>query len=337
MSTRRRFLAIAAAAGAAAGLPTIARAATSAATSSTWKGVALGAPASITLVHPDRAHARATLQACVAEIDRLESIFSLYRPHSALVRLNRAGMLDRPPQELVELLSFSLSLARLSEGAFDPTVQPLYRLLSEHFARPDAAPAGPDARLVGRVLESVGHRHVELDAGRIRLQRPGMAITLNGVAQGYITDRVGALLRRAGFGDVLVDIGESLALGRSPDGDPWRAGIADPLGRGGSVFELAIGEAPGALPALASSAAAGTTFGGSTGLHHLLDPRTGTSASHHAGVTVAAPRATLADGLSTTLSVVAPDRARDLLANWPEVRAWFIGADGRIERVRAPA
>ncbi len=337
MSSRRRFLAIAAAAGTLAGLPAIARAGTGAATSSTWKGVALGAPASITLVHPDRAHARATLQACVAEIDRLESIFSLYRPHSALVRLNRAGMLDRPPQELVELLSFGMSLARLSDGAFDPTVQPLYRLLAEHFARPGAAPAGPDARLVGRALESVGHRYVELDAGRVRLQRPGMAITLNGVAQGYITDRVGALLRRAGFEDVLVDIGESLALGRSPDGDPWRAGVADPLGRAGSLFELALGDAPGALPALASSAGSGTPFGEGTGLHHLLDPRTGTSASHHAGVTVAAPRATLADGLSTTLSVLAPDQALKLLANWPDVRAWFIEPDGRIERAQAAA
>src|SRR5690606_25361324 len=128
-TSRRRFLDMPAAAVTLVCLPAIARAGTGAATSSTWTGVALGAPASITLVHPDRAHARATLQACVAEIDRLESIFSLYRPHSALVRLNRAGMLDRPPQELVELLSFGMSLARLSDGAFDPTVQPLYRLL----------------------------------------------------------------------------------------------------------------------------------------------------------------------------------------------------------------
>lgn len=334
MKSRRRFLAIAAAAGAAASLPPIARAGASIASASTWKGIALGAPASITLVHPDRAHARTTLQACVSEIDRLESIFSLYRPQSALARLNRDGMLAQPPQELVELLSFGLALARASEGAFDPTVQPLYRLLAGHFARPGAAPAGPDARQVGRALASVGHQHVELEAGLVRLHRPGMAITLNGIAQGFITDRVGALLRRAGFDDVLVDVGEALALGRGPDGGPWRAGVADPLGRGGSLFELDIGEAPGTLPALATSAGSGTPFG-DAGLHHILDPRTGTSASHHAGVTVAAPRATLADGLSTALSVLAPDRAKALLSNWPDVRAWFVAPDGRIQRVPA--
>src|SRR5690606_20625021 len=130
-----------------------------------------------------------------------------------------------------------------------------------------------------------------------------MAITLNGVAQGFITDRVGGLLRSAGFDNVLVDIGEALALGRHADGAPWRAAIADPLGGNRHLFELEIGNTPGALPALATSAGSGTRFGESARLHHLLDPRTGTSASHHAGVTVAATRATLADGLSTTLSV----------------------------------
>ncbi len=336
MNPRRRFLAIAASAGALAGLPSLAGA-TTPSQASVWKGVALGASASMTLVHPDRGLARAAIGDCVTEIDRLESIFSLYRPQSALVRLNSAGMLAEPPQELVELLSFALSLARRSDGAFDPTVQPLYRLLADHFAQPGAAATGPDPARIARTLESIGHRHVEIDAGFIRLHRPGMALTLNGIAQGYITDRIGERLRRAGFDDVLVDIGEALALGRRPDGDPWRAAIADPLRHGRQLFELEIGEAPGALPALASSAGSGTSFDPSSRLHHLLDPRTGASASHHAGVTVAAPRATLADGLSTTLAVLAPERARAILSTWPEVRAWFIETDGRIERIAATA
>lgn len=337
MNPRRRFLAIAASAGSIASLPSLAGASTSTAATSTWKGVALGASASMTLVHPDRKLARAAIDDCVAEIDRLESIFSLYRPQSALVRLNRSGMLAQPPQELVELLSFALALARRSDGAFDPTVQPLYRLLADHFARPGAAPAGPVPGEIARVLGSVGHRHVELEADIIRLHRPGMAITLNGVAQGFITDRIGDRLRIAGFDDVLVDIGEALALGRRADGHPWRAAVADPLHGDRALFELDIGDAPGALPALATSAGSGTRFGPATQLHHLLDPRTGASASHHAGVTVAAPRATLADGLSTTLSVLAPARARAMLSTWPGVRAWFIEADGRVEQVVASA
>ena len=127
MATRRRFLAIAASSAAVAGLPALSAAAGDPAIS-TWRGTALGALTSMTLVHPDRGHARATIARCVDEIERLEAIFSLYRPDSALVRLNDTGHLDDPPGELVELLSFALALARRSGGAFDPTVQPLWML-----------------------------------------------------------------------------------------------------------------------------------------------------------------------------------------------------------------
>ena len=336
MSTRRRFLRIAATTGALASRPALAATRTAPSTS-TWRGAALGAPAVMNLVHPDRDLARRTIAECVAEIQRLEATFSLYQPQSALMRLNTAGTLSNPPLELVELLSFALTLARRSNGAFDPTVQPLYRLLAAHFRQPGAAPQGPNAQAMAKAMAAVGHQHVELDAGRIRLHRPGMALTLNGVAQGYITDRVGDRLRRAGFQHVLIDVGEILALGRRADGRTWRAAIADPQRAGHSLFELELGNARDQLPALATSAGSGTPLDASGRWHHLLDPRSGRSAQHHASVTVAAPRAALADGLSTALSVLAPEEAADTLTAWPEARAWLAGPDGRIQQLGASA
>lgn len=333
MTTRRRFLSIAATAGTLAGLGLPVRATPAVTPGSVWRGTALGAPAALTLVHPDRRFARATIAACVAEIERLEAIFSLYRPQSAISQLNRDGTLRTPPAELVELLSFALSLARASQGAFDPTVQPLYRTFAEHFAHAGATPAGPGRQAIARAQAAVDHQHVELEAGRIRLHRPGMAITLNGVAQGFITDRVGALLRRTGFEHVLVDVGEALAIGRRADGEPWRAAVADPHEHGRTLFELELGTAPGALPALATSAGGGTRFSPSSRLHHLLDPRSGTSAMHHAAVTVAAAHASLADGLSTALSIIEPSRAAGLLARWPEARAWLVDDQGEVVRL----
>ena len=246
------------------------------------------------------------------------------------MRLNRAGELDDPPSELVELLSFALALARRSGGAFDPTVQPLYRLYAEHFARPGADPGGPSPAAIAATLAAVDHQAVELDAALIRLQRPRMAITLNGVAQGFITDRVGAVLRRAGFENVLIDIGEALAIGHRADGREWRAAIADPAQPRRTLFELAMGENPGRLPALATSSGRGTRFAEGSRLHHLLDPHSGGSAGHHAAVSVAAPGATLADGLSTALSIVPPAQASSLLASWPDARAWFVDAAGGV-------
>ena len=121
-----------------------------------WRGIVLGASATITLVHPDRATARAIVDASRAEIVRLEDIFSLYRPTSALSNLNSAGVLRNPPPELVELLSLCARIHNVSGGAFDPTVQPLWRLYADHFSGPGAPKEGPPGRAIEAVLRRVG-------------------------------------------------------------------------------------------------------------------------------------------------------------------------------------
>ena len=329
MPNRRRFISIVACCAAPLS------ASRAAAAPSVWRGIAMGALASMTLVHPDRARAEALIGECVTEIARLEAILSLYRADSALVRLNAAGELQAPPQELLELLSFALMLSRQTEGAFDPTVQPLYRLYAEHFARPGADARGPARTAIARVLQAVDFRAVELGTDSIRFTRPGMALTLNGIAQGYLTERIAARLRNAGFSDVLVDLGEARALGQRPGGGAWRAALADPRDPARSLLELPLGEGRGALPALATSAGYGTRFGPDPRLHHLLDPHTGGSANHWLSVSVAAPSATLADGLSTALSIVGPARAAALLARHAPVRAYVVDALGSLRTLEA--
>jgi hypothetical protein len=93
-----------------------------------------------------------------------------------------------------------------------------------------------------------------------------MAITLNGIAQGYITDRIADLLRHEGFEQAVVDLGEWRALGSHPEGRPWRAAT-----REGSI---ALSD-----NALAVSSGAGTAFETSARFHHIFDPATGASAS----------------------------------------------------------
>lgn len=333
MPDRRRFVSIVAAWSACAAGALAARADPRAGVRElapvVWRGVAMGALASMTIVHPDRAAARVLVERCVAEIRRLEAVFSLYRPDSALSRLNARGALDDPPQELLELLTVALALAERSGGAFDPTVQPLYRLYAEHFARPGAAAAGPAPAQIGAVLRRIGYRKVALSAGRVHLQ-PGTSVTLNGIAQGYVTDRIADLLRAAGLENVLIDLGEARALGHRPDGGAWRAGIADPRDPERVLRELALGADGALLPALATSAGYGTPFGPDPRMHHLFDPHTGHSANHYASVSVAAQRATIADGLSTAVSVIEPARAASLLRAYPSTRAYLIDAAGAV-------
>jgi len=329
MNTRRRFLSLVAACS--AFLPLSRVRAGQASETVVWRGTVLGAAAAMTLVHPDRAHARAAIDGCIEEMARLEAIFSLYREDSAIARLNASGELYGPPQELIELLSFGLALSRQSRGAFDPTVQPLYRLHAEHFAVAGAAAGGPSPQAIAEVLRAVDHTAVEVQSDRIRLHRSGMAITLNGIAQGYITDRVADRLHAAGFDDVLVDLGEARALGRHADGRAWRAAVRDPRDPARTLFELPLGSGRGVASALATSAGQGTRFGIDPRIHHLFDPRTGHSANHYLSVSVAARRATIADGLSTALSVTPPAAAAALLAAYPSARAFLLGPDGRLQ------
>jgi FAD:protein FMN transferase len=130
--TRRRFIGISAAAG---GLGLLPFAGTNKAQASavTWRGIALGAVASLQIHHPDRAAATKLVQRSLEELRRLERLFSLYREDSILVALNRRGVLEAPPAELVELLVEARRYAELTDGAFDPTVQPLLALYTDHF------------------------------------------------------------------------------------------------------------------------------------------------------------------------------------------------------------
>lgn len=281
MIRRRRVLQIGAAALAMAGRPV------QAAPVYVWRGTALGAQASIRLSHPDRAHAETLATRCVDEIRRLEAIFSLYDAHSALSRLNRDGRLAEPPFELLTLLSQAEAMRRLSDGAFNVRIQPLWEAYAA-CAADGIAPAGS-----GRVAEAAGllDGPIDADAGTIRLGKPGMKLSFNGIAQGYITDRIADLLRAEGMSDLLLNLGEIRAHGSRAVGRPWQIGLP-----GGRTIRLQD-------RAVATSDPAGTVFAEPGSGHHLFDPRHGLPSSAARPVTIIAPTATLADGLSTALAV----------------------------------
>ena len=87
----------------------------------------------MTLWHTDAAFARRTIATVRAEIARYERIFSLYEPESEISRLNAAGTLNRPAPELRALIEEGQRFGSLTAGAFDISVQPLWRLYEAHF------------------------------------------------------------------------------------------------------------------------------------------------------------------------------------------------------------
>lgn len=307
--TRRRFIGISAAA---TGLPLLpfgaAHATSDAPGALVWRGRALGAPAELILHHPDPALARQLLTRVRSEIARLEAIFSLHSPGSSLSLLNAAGALAAPPPELVELLAHCRTVHEATGGVFDPTVQPLWLLHARHFSAPGADPAGPPRAEIDAVLALVGFERLAFDESRIAFPARGMALTLNGIAQGYITDRIVALLRDSGVTSTLADIGEVRAIGARGDGAPWRVGLGDTTQRIDLVDR-----------AVATSSPEGFRFAGPGSPAHLLDPRSGRSAARYRGVSVVADDAATADALSTACSFLAPDEIAGLSAAFPGI------------------
>jgi thiamine biosynthesis lipoprotein len=268
-----------------------------------WQGIALGAQAELTLHADDRATAMEAIAASLEEIERLERIFSLHRPDSALSRLNQAGKLETPPIELVELLSLAGSLSARSDGRFDPTIQPLWRLYADHFAAPGAAPDGPAAAEIRAARALVDWRGITLSPSQIAFAQPGMQATLNSLAQGYISDRVAELLQARGFVHCLVNLGELRALGPRADGTPWQIALSAP-----SDHDLQRGIEPLSTGAMATSAGAGLRFDRDGTFNHIIDATTLHCANPSLSVTVLAESAAVADGLSTIGTLMMDER-----------------------------
>jgi thiamine biosynthesis lipoprotein len=221
---------------------------------------------------------------------------------------------------LIVVLAAAQHAGDVSGGAFDPTVQPLWRLYEAHFSTHPDDTAGPPGAAIDAARALVDYRNIDLDGRRVIFARAGMAVTLNGIAQGYITDRIADLLRQEGFDHTMVELGEIRAIGDNPDGHAWPIGLKDPRNPTAVNRTIAISN-----QAVSVSGGYGMRFGRSAE-HHIFDPSTGRSPNSLLDVTVIAPRAVDADALSTAIFVAGEAAVPQLLAAYPGSRALFTEA-----------
>lgn len=305
--TRRRLIMITAGCALAAS-PALAQAAVGA----RWRGIALGAEADLRIVGMPRRDGEHLLALARAEITRLEKQFSLYRSDSALVNLNTAGMLRDPSPDMLALMSLSDSIHRVSGGIFDPSIQPLWAAHAEHGGR-------PPAYVLEKVLAQTGWDNVSVTEDRIGLPVGG-AITLNGIAQGYITDKVTALLKSEGLQTGVVEVGEISTVGAKPGGGAWPVLLKAP-GERRPDTEITLEDM-----AVATSSVEGSMIGPTT---HILDPRTGrTSIPRWQRVSIIHRSAAVADGLSTAGTLMNEAELRSLAADVKGVSVNAISTDG---------
>ena len=285
----------------------------------------LGTLVHVTVVHPDPARARELAGAAFDEIDRLERVFSGYRPDTPVSRLNRDGVLDDPPAELAAVVRRALHFAELTGGAFDPTVPPLIELYRNSFAETGGPPA---EHVLEEAMSRVGHRHVAADAGRIAFARPGMAVSLDGIAKGYILDRVVERATAAGATGVLADGGGDLSAGEGEvAGAGWPVGVEHPREPGTLLGTIEVRH-----QGVATSGDYMRAYTADRRHHHIVDPRTGSSPGHASAATVVARSAMDADALATAAMVLGPVRGIELLERLDGTEGFIVTKDVDLVR-----
>lgn len=285
----------------------------------TGMALAFGTAIQISLVHADEKVARAAIADALAAAQRVDRLMSIYQPSSQVYQLNRDGRLDKPDLQLLAVLAQARELSQLTGGAFDITVQPLWRAWRDAVAR-DSLPTQAQLRQARALVD---WRQVAFDQRQIRLG-PGMAITLNGLAQGHAADMALAAVQAHGIRHALLDTGEFVARGRKREQLPWTLGVRDP--RDGQALAATL-HLNGC--GMATSGDYETAFTPDYLHHHIFDPAVGDSPQELASVTVMAPTAMLADGLSTACMVLGRERAALLAASLPGVDLLAIDKQGR--------
>lgn len=260
--------------------------------------------------HADGGRVEQALDRAAARLKRIESQMSLFDPDSALSRLNRHGLLERPDADLLAVLQLAQRIAASSGGSFDVSMQPLWQVW-EAAAREGRLPAAVE---VAAARAQIGWKAIEIAPQRLLLPK-GFALSLNGIAQGYAADAVRAELRAAGIRHAMLDTGETALLGQGPGGAPWRLGVA-PAAMTGSVPDAARMLAPPEGFAVATSSDDHTRFSPDRRHHHIVDPRSGYSPPHWSSVTVVTRSAALADGLTKVFFMLPTAQVEAAARRW---------------------
>jgi thiamine biosynthesis lipoprotein len=290
----------------------------------------LGTYVTMTALDASQARAEDAMGAAFAEVERLQAVFNRYDSATPLSVLNRDGQLRGAPGELCAVLDRAARLHALSGGAFDATVMPLVDLVKQ---KAEAGATWAELEIdpaLRRALELVDGSAVQVAGDRVRLGRPGMAVTLDGIAKGHIVDRAAAVLSAHGVADHLVNAGGDIrAAGRPGPDRPWTVAVQDPDKTGDfpDVIRLRDG-------AVATSGSYEVSYGEETLFHHLVDPASGRSPLASRSVTVTAPSVLEADALATAAFVMDPARGRDFVDSLPGRECLILAADGGTLRSR---
>lgn len=292
-----------------------------------FDGPTMGSTFSIKYVRTASVPEKETLvRETTAILTSLDQQLSTYRSDSDIARFNAlpAGQCAAMPQAVRQLIDAGEQLSVESSGAFDLTLEPLLSLWG--FGPQGRVEQVPTAAQVAQTLQRVGHQHLRVEGEQL-CKDADVQVDFNSIAAGYAVDQVALRLQELGVRSYLVEItGELKAEGTKPDGSSWRIAIEAP--RDDERVAQQIIELDGL--AVSTSGDYRNYFErDGVRFSHTLDPHSGRPVEHKlAAVTVLDRSALRADGLSTALMVLGPERGFEF-ADQQRIAAFFVVRDGQ--------
>ncbi|WP_459704151.1 FAD:protein FMN transferase [Stutzerimonas marianensis] len=272
---------------------------------------------------PAREQLQREIETILADIDQQ---MSTYRSDSDIEVFNAlpAGACKSMPAGILELVEAGQRLSDDSDGAFDLTVEPLLNLWG--FGPQGRGEVVPTAEQIADTMQRVGQRHLRIDGEQL-CKDAAVEVDFNSIAAGYAVDKVSASLEAAGVQSYLVEItGELRAEGRKPDGSAWRVAIEAP--RDNERVAQRIIELDG-LGVSTSGDYRNYFERDGKRYSHTLDPLTGAPIEHRLAAVTVVDKSTLrADGLSTLLMVLGPERGL-AYATQRDIAAFFVIHEGQ--------
>lgn len=266
---------------------------------------------------------KAALEAKEAVV-KLEKLLSVNDENSEIYAVNHGKSPDLS-EETLDLITFSLNIAEKTHGAFDPTVYPI----TAAWGFTTDEKRVPESGEIASLLEKVGYEKAAVSGKKVVLQE-GMTLDFGGIAKGYASDKCAEIMRENGVESAIINLGGNVyALGKRPDGNLWRIGVADPSGEGAedrvgllSVSDCAVVTSGNYQRCFTQN---GITYG------HIIDPKTGYPADNNLlSVTVVAADGTLCDALSTALFVMGLEEAEKYCCENGGFDVILIAKDGEI-------
>lgn len=287
----------------------------------------LGSPFEITVVASDSILGNQYTDMAIAEVKRIENLISDWIPTSQISKVNQnAGIVPvQVDKEVYDLVERAIAISKLTSGAFDISYASMDRIWKFDGSMKEM----PTPEAIKKSVEKVGYQNIILNPQNtsIFLKNKGMKLGLGGIGQGYIADKIKALLQIKGCKSGLVNVsGDINTWGTQPDGKSWTVGIVNPMNKN-KVFatfplEDSAVETSGSYEKY-------VTFNGKR-YSHIIDPRTGYPASGIISVSVFAKQTELADALATGIFVLGIDVGLDLINQLNGIGCIIVDDKGNI-------